>query len=127
MDKDQAELQAHVIKSALDNNTNTVIATAQADGEYISPYLCDMENCTEECPHLYLDEHHIASCRLDDNWQKIKSSIAIPNKVGQWERHNTGHSIYYDCSLCRCLAPCTETADSWIWKLSKFVLIAEQR
>lgn len=41
-------------------------------------------------------------------------------KIGQWIKHDTGHSIYYDCSICGCLAPCTETADSFIWKLSNY-------
>ena len=41
-------------------------------------------------------------------------------KIGKWIKHDTGHSIYYDCSLCSCIAPCTETADSWLWKLSNY-------
>ena len=42
------------------------------------------------------------------------------SKTGHWIKHDTGHSIYYECSLCKCLAPCTETADSFIWKLSEY-------
>lgn len=41
-------------------------------------------------------------------------------KTGHWVRHDTGHSIYYDCSRCNCIAPCTETADAWLWKLSNY-------
>jgi len=41
-------------------------------------------------------------------------------KIGQWIKHDTGHSIYYDCSLCGCLAPCTETADEIIWKMANY-------
>ncbi len=41
-------------------------------------------------------------------------------RTGQWVKHDTGHSIYYDCSLCGCAAPATETADSVLWKLSNF-------
>lgn len=41
--------------------------------------------------------------------------------VGQWQKHEDSHNdVYYDCSLCGCLAPCTETADSFIWKLSNY-------
>lgn len=46
--------------------------------------------------------------------------ITPKQKTGHWIEHDTGHNIYYDCSLCGCLAPCTETADSFIWKLSKY-------
>ena len=41
-------------------------------------------------------------------------------KIGRWIKHDTGHSIYYECSLCHCIAPCTETADSVIWKFSNY-------
>lgn len=41
-------------------------------------------------------------------------------KKGRWVKHDTGHSIYYDCSLCGCIAPCTEVSDSFIWKLSTY-------
>ena len=41
-------------------------------------------------------------------------------KNGRWVKHDTGHSIYYDCSLCGCVAPCTEVSDSFIWKLSTY-------
>ena len=41
-------------------------------------------------------------------------------KKGRWVKHDTGHSIYYDCSLCGCVAPCTEVGDSFIWKLSTY-------
>lgn len=39
---------------------------------------------------------------------------------GHWVKHDTGHSEYFDCSLCGCLAPCTEVADGMIWKLSNY-------
>ena len=41
-------------------------------------------------------------------------------KMGHWIEHNTPNNTYYDCSLCGCVAPCTETADSFLWKLSNF-------
>ena len=41
-------------------------------------------------------------------------------KTGRWIKHDTGHSIYYDCSLCGCAAPCTETADKILWKLANY-------
>jgi len=48
------------------------------------------------------------------------SSVTPQIKTAHWVKHDTGHSTYYDCSLCGCAAPCTETADSFIWKLSNF-------
>ena len=45
----------------------------------------------------------------------------IPHpKTGHWIRHDTKYGFYYDCSLCSCCAPCTETADKTLWKLSNF-------
>jgi hypothetical protein len=41
-------------------------------------------------------------------------------KTGKWIKHDTGHSIYYSCSLCSCVAPYTETEDKILWKLSNF-------
>ena len=32
----------------------------------------------------------------------------------------TNNNIYYDCSRCNCVAPCTETTDSYLWKLSNY-------
>lgn len=42
------------------------------------------------------------------------------SKTGHWIEHNTPNTCYYDCSLCGCVAPCTEFADSYLWKLSNF-------
>lgn len=39
---------------------------------------------------------------------------------GHWIKHDTPNSTYYDCSHCGCVAPCTEFADSYLWKLSNF-------
>lgn len=41
-------------------------------------------------------------------------------KTGQWIKVETDHSVYYKCSKCDCLAPCTEVSDSFIWKLSAY-------
>lgn len=74
---------------------------------------------------------------IDNSWEleypdgtservvSLKEINALPPvnpqpKTGHWIKHNTGHSTYYDCSLCGCVAPCTETADNFIWKLSNF-------
>ena len=52
--------------------------------------------------------------------QKLPSVNPQP-KMGYWIKHNTPNKThYYDCSLCGCVAPCTETADSYLWKLSNF-------
>ena len=52
----------------------------------------------------------------------IKQELPVTSqlKIGSWIRHDTGHSIYYDCSLCGCCAPCTETADKMLWKLANY-------
>lgn len=47
-------------------------------------------------------------------------SVTPTRKVGKWIKHDTGHSIYYDCYICGCAAPCTETADKILWKLSNY-------
>lgn len=47
---------------------------------------------------------------------KNMPSVTPTRKKGKWIKHKD----YYDCSLCSCLAPCTETADSFIWKLSNY-------
>ena len=50
----------------------------------------------------------------------IKALEQEPRK-GHWIKHNTpSNTYYYDCSLCGCAAPCTETADAYLWKLSNF-------
>lgn len=41
-------------------------------------------------------------------------------RTGKWIKHDTGHSIYYDCSLCGCTAPHIEVADKILWKLSNY-------
>lgn len=41
-------------------------------------------------------------------------------KTGRWIKHDIDGGGYYDCSRCACVAPCTETADAFMWKLSKF-------
>lgn len=42
-------------------------------------------------------------------------------KTGHWIKHDTpNNKYYYDCSRCGCVAPCTEFADSFLWKLSNF-------
>lgn len=42
-------------------------------------------------------------------------------RKGHWVEHNTPNNThYYDCSLCGCVAHCTEFADSYLWKLSNF-------
>lgn len=55
-------------------------------------------------------------------WEFIKAlpPVAPTHKKGKWMKHEDSNSVYYDCSLCGCLAPCTETANSFIWKLSNY-------
>ena len=57
-----------------------------------------------------------------------KEALEQKPKTGHWVKHNTPNNThYYDCSLCGCVAPCTETAYSYLWKLSNFCPIVEQR
>lgn len=74
--------------------------------EYILEKLNEMNGTTE----------------LDEVFEIVENapSTTPTRKVGKWEKHDTGHSIYYDCSLCACAAPCTETADKILWKLSNY-------
>lgn len=51
--------------------------------------------------------------------EKLPPVIPQP-KMGRWIKHDTGHSIYYDCSLCSCVAPCTETANKILWKMANY-------
>lgn len=46
--------------------------------------------------------------------------VTAEPKMGWWVKHDTGYSIYYDCSLCGCAAPCTETADKILWKMANY-------
>lgn len=50
----------------------------------------------------------------------LKELKQCKEHIGHWQKHESDHSTYYDCSLCGCLAPCTETADGFIWKLSNY-------
>lgn len=47
-------------------------------------------------------------------------SVRLKPKMRYWIKHDTGHSIYYDCSVCGCVAPCTRFGDGFIWKLSAY-------
>ena len=62
----------------------------------------------------------MAALFIQDNKDEFPCVTPQEPKTGHWVRHNTGHSIYYNCSLCGCVAPCTETADKMLWKLSNY-------
>lgn len=47
-------------------------------------------------------------------------SVTPERPKGRWIKHDTGHSIYYDCSLCTCIAPCIETADATLWNMTNY-------
>ena len=47
-------------------------------------------------------------------------SVTPKQRTGQWVKIETGHSVYYKCSECDCIAPCTEVCDDFIWKLSAY-------
>lgn len=50
----------------------------------------------------------------------INKFLGTEEKTGHWIKHDIDGGGYYDCSRCACVAPCTETADAFMWKLSKF-------
>ena len=54
--------------------------------------------------------------RMEDADEIDEIMKAIKPKTGYWIEHDT----YCDCSLCGCLAPCTETATDFWWKMSNF-------
>ena len=60
-----------------------------------------------------------SECSHEAMMMAIKALEQEP-KTGRWVKHDTGYNIYYDCSLCGCVAPCTETADKILWKLSNY-------
>lgn len=71
----------------------------------------------DTCKHSdETDGSHCYECvkSMKDNYDSQEP------KMGQWLRHDTGHSVYYDCSLCGCAAPCTETADKILWKMANY-------
>jgi len=72
--------------------------------------------------HLFSFPSGISKKAFED---LLNGAQALPpatpiRKKGKWIKHEDHHSVYYDCSLCGCLAPCTETDDSFIWKLSNY-------
>ena len=71
-----------------------------------------------DCNDIRLNSNDINA--IEKAIELIKAISSAEPKTGHWIKHDTGHSIYYECSLCGCLAPCTETADSFVWKLSNY-------
>ena len=63
----------------------------------------------------YLEFNQLAEWLKD-----YKRLLEQKPKTGHWIKHDTGHSIYYDCSLCSCIAPYTETADNTLWIMTKY-------
>ena len=70
------------------------------------------ESCKKEFKNLGENE------LIGEYEYAIANGTLLPK--GHWVEHNTPNSTYYDCSLCGCVAPCTEFADGFLWKLSNF-------
>lgn len=52
---------------------------------------------------------------------KKGASVKQERIKSKWVKHNMPNgTYYYDCFTCGCVAPFTETADSFLWKLSNF-------
>lgn len=83
---------------------------AELDNKVCQQFL--IEDVDKEVHHAYQD-----CLKIIDKY-KVKN--APQRKIGKWVKHDTGHSIYYDCSLCGCVAPCTETADKILWKMANY-------
>lgn len=103
-----------------------ILDIAEAD-EIIETLEQDWKDCIRRSD-VSLTDFEIVMCNGDYKeglkmlLEKIEKAppVSPQLKIGHWIKHNTGHSIYYDCSRCGCAAPCTETADGFIWKLSNF-------
>ncbi len=84
------------------------------------------EDCVSRSAIMKLQQaYRDASGYIVDNIVSVNlirnlSSVTPKQRTGKWIRHDTGHSIYYDCSLCGCAAPCTETADKILWKMANY-------
>ena len=77
--------------------------------------VCEVETKPSECEYM---KGLFGGCK---EYEAIKAIPLVEQKIGRWIKHNTpNNTYYYDCSLCGCAAPCTETADSYLWKLSNF-------
>ena len=64
------------------------------------------------------EDYEIVNDDLSATAKAIRGGTPLPK--GYWIKHNTPNWAYYDCSLCSCVATCTETTDSYLWKLSNF-------
>lgn len=124
--KAQAEVNAHAIQSALDNGTNTVIGTAQADnlpvmyypqvdgitptvvaqadGEYISrnnaiTSICQWGTTLERTGIYTITVAEMKQTTTDMLCEL--PSVAIPNKVGHWKLLDECSNAGYYCSECK--------------------------
>ena len=76
----------------------------------------DMPNSCSECRLKTRCEYALANGWLNNKRDDKCPLKPYEERKGKWIKHDT----YYDCSLCSELAKCTETADTFVWKLSKF-------
>ena len=81
-------------------------------------YLDDALEAIRKLPNAGI--HWFVSAEAVFNALLKLPSAQSEQKKGRWVKRDTGHSIYYDCSLCGCVAPCAEVSDSFIWKLSAY-------
>lgn len=75
--------------------------------------ICEGISCNE-CAFNTCEDGQ-SGCLLQERVDKLPPVIPQP-KMGQWIKHST----YYDCSLCGCIAPCTEMVDRILWKLTNY-------
>lgn len=75
------------------------------------------ESCTD-CPLYDHDRHRCP--RFNKVIPTAIQDAMSEGKKGKWVKHVTGHSTYYDCSRCSCIAPWTETADAFLWEMTNY-------
>ena len=87
--------------------------------EYLKKYRELDKQLYQTAPFTSVAHNALVKCLR--HWDTTIKALEQESQMGYWIKHNTpNNTYYYDCSLCGCVAPCTETADSYLWKLSNF-------
>ena len=61
-----------------------------------------------------------ANKKLTDENMQLKSNAERLVKHSKWIKHGLDDKVSYWCEKCGCVAPCTEMADAFVWKLSNY-------
>ena len=79
-------------------------------------YINALRKCATEHENDRTFTGHIIVSDLCRDTANLLEELEQEPKKSYWIEHDT----YYDCSLCGCVAPCTEMADNFLWKLSNY-------